>query len=247
MSLEPGRRALAHAVKRKSSVNKAASFLARAPPCPSAPCQCHSIVLEKKRFSITKLVISPALALLSNIDFHPVKTHLWAMFYRAFTRHSLSRYLDRCSYLRNGKWTYRKVTSFVIRGARGRCFLWARTRYDDNAASPSRETGAVVSSTVKEDATYVRSKRCRVSFNLFATVKIARKSDSGTAPYIMGNNPSNIGLGKGTHTRNSNPNRSLKPLREKLVQGVDQVFFYAYPQEIFARLSIVPDPRQMRR
>ena len=106
---------------------------------------------------------------------------------------------------------------------------------------------AVVCSTVKGDATYVRSKRCRVSFNLFATVKIAHKSDSGAAPDIMGNNPSNDGLGKGTPTRNSNPNRSLKPLREKLVHGVDQVFFYAYPQEIIARLSLVTDPRQMRR
>ena len=91
---------------------------------------------------------------------------------------------------------------------------------------------AVVSSTVKEDATHVRSERCHVPFNLFATVKIARKSDSGTAPYIMGNNPSNVGLGKGTPTRNSNPNRSLKPLREKLAHahGVDQVILYAYLQ-----------------
>ena len=75
-----------------------------------------------------------------DIDCHPMKTHLWAMFYRAFTRHSLSRYLDRRAYLRNGKWTYRKVTPFVIRGTRGRCFLWARTRNDDDAASPSRAT-----------------------------------------------------------------------------------------------------------
>ena len=53
-----------------------------------------------QRLYITKLVISPALTLLSNrfdIDCHPVKTHLRAMLYRAFTRHSLSSYLDQTS------------------------------------------------------------------------------------------------------------------------------------------------------